>query len=509
MPNRDTEIARKYHASTSHSPRSVRESLHFLDWENQPLAFKLYEDLEPIPLEVEKDRLSMPAMEALCERNEPAIAAPDIEDLAALLFFSAGITRRRQHRGGEILFRAASNTGALYQVELYVVCGELEGLAAGVYHYGPRDQALHRLREGDFRGVLARATAGERAVAGAPAIIVSTGTYWRNAWKYQARAYRHFGWDNGTIHANLLAAANALGLPARLVCGFVDDDVNGLLALDAMREVSLALVALGLGSPAPPPLPVPELRLRTKPLSARETDYPLMREMHAASSLATPEEAAAWRSAPAPRPPGDAAPFEAPGSLPMDSLGDVVLRRGSSRRFERKPIEAGALEAILARAACGLDADFLEPGAMLNELYVIVHAVDGVPSGAYYYDAASRRLEPLKHGDFRDAAAFLALDQDLAGDAAAAVFFMADLDRWLGRLGNRAYRAVQLEAGIAGGRVYLGAYALRLGATGLTFFDDEVTRFFSPHAAGKSAIFLMAVGHPYRPSRPPAPPVVG
>ncbi len=61
--------------------------------------------------------------------------------------------------------------------------------------------------------------------------------------------------------------------------------------------------------------------------------------------------------------------------------------------------------------------------------------------------------------------------------------------------GNRGYRAVQLEAGILGGKLYLAAYAQHLGATGLTFFDDDVTAFFSPHAEGKSAIFLVAVGH--------------
>ena len=62
-------------------------------------------------------------------------------------------------------------------------------------------------------------------------------------------------------------------------------------------------------------------------------------------------------------------------------------------------------------------------------------------------------------------------------------------------IGNRGYRAVQLEAGIIGGKLYLAAYAQHLGATGLTFFDDEVTAFFSPHAEGKSAIFLVAIGH--------------
>ena len=41
----------------------------------------------------------------------------------------------------------------------------------------------------------------------------------------------------------------------------------------------------------------------------------------------------------------------------------------------------------------------------------------------------------------------------------------------------------------------LAAYAQRFGATGLTFFDDEVTEFFWPHAAGESVMFLVALGH--------------
>ena len=53
---------------------------------------------------------------------------------------------------------------------------------------------------------------------------------------------------------------------------------------------------------------------------------------------------------------------------------------------------------------------------------------------------------------------------------------------------------MQLEAGILGGRLYLSAYAQRLGATGLTFYDDSVVSFFSPHAKGKNAIFLVALG---------------
>jgi nitroreductase len=75
------------------------------------------------------------------------------------------------------------------------------------------------------------------------------------------------------------------------------------------------------------------------------------------------------------------------------------------------------------------------------------------------------------------------------------VYFLCDLSLILERYGNRGYRAAQLEAAILAGRMYLAAYAQGFGATGLTFFDDDVTNFFSPHAADKSVMFLIALGH--------------
>ena len=58
----------------------------------------------------------------------------------------------------------------------------------------------------------------------------------------------------------------------------------------------------------------------------------------------------------------------------------------------------------------------------------------------------------------------------------------------------RDLRAAQIEASITAGKCYLAAYAQRIGASGLTFYDDDVTNFFSPHAAGKSVMFLIAIG---------------
>jgi hypothetical protein len=71
---------------------------------------------------------------------------------------------------------------------------------------------------------------------------------------------------------------------------------------------------------------------------------------------------------------------------------------------------------------------------------------------------------------------------------------MVNLQKVLESFGNRGYRIAQLDAAITGGKMYLAAYALNIGATGLTFYDDMVTDFFSPHAKNKETMFLIALG---------------
>jgi len=501
--NLNTDAAWVYHEATKHSYASIRTNPHFLDWANQPVPFKIYPSLEPLSLTNEIHQTGVAALSAIGE-SIPAEteAQPDLKTVAQLLYLSAGVTRRREYPGGEIYFRAAACTGALYEVELYLVCGDLNGLEAGVYHFSPGDFSLRRLRSGDYRGALVEATATEPAIAHAPLIIVSTCTYWRNAWKYQARTYRHFGWDNGTMLANLLAVATSFGLSAKVVAGFVDAEVNRLLDVDPNFEVAFSLTALGYISALPPHSPsASSLGLETVPPSRHEVDYPLMREMHAASSLESSGEVETWRGrtplSNLTHPAGATNPLLplADRDMPRDTIEQVILRRGSSRKFSQSPINLAHLSTILNRATRGVPADFLEPpGTQLNHLYLIVHAVEGIDPGAYVFHRDLGLLECLKQGNFRTQAGYLGLEQQLPADAAVDIFFMADLRTIFERFGNRGYRTVQLEAGILGGKIYVAAYAQCLGATGLTFYDDDVTRFFSPNAEGKSAIFLVAVG---------------
>ncbi|MBI3328487.1 MAG: SagB family peptide dehydrogenase [Nitrospinae bacterium] len=461
MTNRDLDAAWSYHNGTKHSSHSLSADPHYLDWENQPLPFKIYTALEPIPLPRDLVSSGVAALSAVSMLDPHAgrPSVPALGTLASLLYFGAGITKRRTYPGGEILFRAAACTGALYHVELYVVCGDLPDLEAGVYHFGPGDFALRRLRRGDYRGTLVRATGGEPSVAAAPLTVVCTGTYWRNAWKYRARTFRHCFWDAGTITANLLAVGAAHQIPARVVMGFVDADVNRLLGLDVEREVALTLIPLGHTSEAPhgPPPTLEPLMLETVPLSNKEIDYPAIRAMYAASSLNTEAEAAGWHGRTPvnrwPEPTGQLFPLRPDNAadLPHDTIEEVIRRRGSTRQFARMPLTFPQLSTILHRATQGIPGDFLTPpGAMLNDLYLIVNSVEELPAGAYVLRRDREALELLRPGEFRQEAGYLGLGQEIPGDASVDVFFLTHLPPLLERFGNRGYRAAQLEAGIIG-----------------------------------------------------------
>ncbi|MGA2102240.1 MAG: SagB/ThcOx family dehydrogenase [Candidatus Sulfotelmatobacter sp.] len=512
--NRNLDATWQYHSGTKHSHLSVRMDPHVLDWDNKPLLFKIYPTLEVLRLPKDFHETGSAALTAIAATNPAAggEAVPDLDTLAQLLFFSAGVTRSKKHPQGETFFRAAACTGALYEIELYVVCtnlpskgqrpGDPPALPAGVYHFGAAEFGLRQLRSGDCRQVLVDAASSEPALAHAPVIIVCTGTYWRNAWKYRSRTYRHFGWDNGTILANLLAMSAASKLPAKILTAFVDSEVNALLGLDTKREVALSLVSIGHINTLPPaPPPMEKIELPVVAYSEEEVDYPAMRKMHEASSLDSAEEVAAWRGK-MPAHPALSAKGSATGLRPLDdnaippeTIEKVISRRGSTRQFSRDPLTLPQLSTILDRATRGVPADFLDPaGSRLNDLYLIVNSVVSLAAGAYVYHREQKQLELLKAGDFRDRAGYLGLEQQIPADAAVDIFFLADLKKILERYGNRGYRAAQLEAGILGGKLYLAAYAQRLGASGLTFYDDDVVNFFSPHARGKSAIFLVALG---------------
>jgi hypothetical protein len=191
------------------------------------------------------------------------------------------------------------------------------------------------------------------------------------------------------------------------------------------------------------------------------------------------------------------AQIDPPASAPEEPIETVILRRGSTRVMRHDSVARDALRWPLAAAARAVPLDAAPRGTLL-EHYVNVHAVDGLRPGAYRWEHGE--LEFIT-GDQppREIGRLLCLDQALGGDSAYTVFHNAALDPILDVLGSRGYRAAQLEAGIVSGRLALSAFALGLGATGLTFIDDLVSRYFQTATA---PILVTSVGVP---DTPPAP----
>ncbi|MGA9149625.1 MAG: SagB/ThcOx family dehydrogenase [Candidatus Nitrosopolaris sp.] len=516
--NNEINYAKKYHEETKHSEISIQRSRHYLDWNNKPLLFKVYSTMPLISLPKDFPQPTEGALACIgkTKTTKGKTVALDIKSLAEILFFAAGITRVFKLDYGTYYMRAASATGALYPIELYVICQDIPGLKAGIYHFCPGDFTLTELRSGDYRATLAEAAGDSDNIIHSPVTVAFTSIAWRNAWKYQSRSYRHWFWDSGVIAANLLATCYSMDFSAQLIMGFVDQAVNRLLRLDDKQEAAIVLAPLtnnsSIGS-VPVVVDSDDLSIpKIMPLSREEVDYPEIWKLHKASYLHTKKEVKNWITAATyfkQTPTNKAAgvlhlkPLKFETSLANEpSLGETILLRGSSRKFSRQSLSFIQLSNLLHYSTRGVPLDFLEGNDSTTDIYLIANDVEGLEVGAYFFDRYNESLEQLKSTVSRDVSGYLCLGQSLFSDASVVFFLMCDLNKILDTLGNRGYRAAQFEAGVIAGKIYLAAYAQKMGASGSTFFDDAVSESFSTNAANKSTMIAVGVGVPGYKSRP-------
>ena len=541
MNNKEIQHALDYHEATKHSEVSIMASRHYLDYDNRPMPFKTYLKQPRYPLTNNFPSPNLESITSIVDVEQSANSSPtqceksvSIVDISEILFFAAGITRVLRYSYGTYFMRAASATGALYPIESYVVCGDITpDLKAGVYHFGPADFSLTQLRIGDYRHALASTALAEReydTILTSPLSIIFSSFAWRNAWKYQARSYRHWFWDCGVIVANLLATTASMKLPTKLIMGYVDDIVDRLLCLETLKEASIVIAPIGIGSCPKSDskgnsniqkeiteLPIPKIL----PLSQRgEIDYPEIWNMNQNSKILDREEVESWISKQQLEQRNQNLDIENNADPILDrkdmssdtgtptkmTIGEVILRRGSTRRFDNhSSIPLSTLYSILDSSTRGVPMDvFTNEGVRSSviDTYFIANNVAGLEPGAYFFNRNLKAFDLLKRNASRQISGYLCLGQSLFSDASAVMFLMADLHKVLDDLGNRGYRVAQLEAGIIAGKIYLSSYAHSIGASGTTFFDDAVTEFFGPHAANKSTMIAMGVGVPGYKARP-------
>jgi SagB-type dehydrogenase family enzyme len=129
--------------------------------------------------------------------------------------------------------RAFPSAGGLYPFEIYLVAGNVIGLADGIYRFGWRDHSLSLIKEGDFREELMVASLRQGFVHQAPASIVWVGDFARIERRYGDRGVeRYISMDVGGAGQNVHLQAEALGLGTVIVGAFRDASVQDILGTE-------------------------------------------------------------------------------------------------------------------------------------------------------------------------------------------------------------------------------------------------------------------------------------
>ncbi len=476
---------RLYHDATRHSPESLRRNPHFLDWANMPDPFRHYEGVPLLDLPADPPGPTVPALSILQGASGIATASTAADFLSQLLFYAAAISASKlvPSTGYRYALRVNPSSGNLHPTEFHFITRGLEGWPDGLYHYRPSSHMAEQRARGRFR-----------ALGAAPVTFILTSIAWREAWKYRDRAYRYCLLDIGHAWESLALAARALGCTARASGDFADDEISVDYRLSPdewpMLQVTIEGPAIPCG--ATDASETEWFGGEPNRLSHVQVEYPLIDRIHAATKRTAP--GGGVNRTVEERCPGIPLGARATSSR---RFGEVVRARRSALDFtggaNRIPLDM--LSAILDAAARPLAADFATVGFV--SLFLYVHRVEGLEPGVYRHWPGCGRLELVRAGDQRVAAAGLSLGQDLAGNACFAISMIADLVRATGDHGDRGYRYVHMEAGAIGQRLYVAAESLGLRGTGIgAFFDDRVQDYLRIPPDQGRVIYHFAIGYP-------------
>jgi SagB-type dehydrogenase family enzyme len=509
--NEETERLFAYHQATKHTYHSVRSSAHYLDWKNQPNPFRTYEGATVTPLMPDPgcpDTGTFAAMGALDstaqlagesdpENRDTAVRLDSIW-LSRLLWYSMAVSswKKVPSTGSRYSLRVNPSSGNLHPTETYLALRGFTGVDDGLYHYRADLHALELRSAGGWTQHLAEALRIPWA-AESSLIVGLTSIFWREAWKYRDRAYRYCCHDLGHAMMSLLLAARALGLPGGAIAHFADLRLTRGLGLAGSDEAPMAFLVFpsksSSGQNSIPRHDTNTFAGEPNELSVEEVPYELLLGMHRSTILSgsarLPREIAAGTEAAIGE--GHSTLHAASRDIRRDSsLGIVARRRRSALDFDARtpPMERHDMEQILDFATRDWQADCRgnfggedaadRRGADFVTLYLYVHRVRDCEPGVYRWDRSTRQLEQLHRGNVERVAAYLSLEQALAGNACFAVSMIADLASAARNFGNRGYRYAHFEAGAIGQRLYLGAEALGWNATGIgAFYDDDVHRY--------------------------------
>jgi nitroreductase len=370
---------------------------------------------------------------------------------------------------------------------------EVKGIDNGLYHFAIQSHSLDPLRKGNVLGL----AQGE----GGALTFFLAAIFFRSAWKYRARAYRYHLLDTGHVAENLILALKASRLSFSVTYDFDDGEVNRLLGLDDKKEVALAIIEVPGGRGISlehkdlfPPLSEPVLEAIR--VSAKETDYPAIKEIHDAGirrvgSMGERDSMGKEMFRELGITPKTWTPIETAESWPeIIDYPDAVFRRRSRRNFVKKALSKQGMDALL-RSVCRSDGSPYDQSVAVG--YLVGQAEEMEP-GFYLLDRKREAWALVSPGQFMARSTSICLDQAWLVNAGVHFLFMANLEVLEKTWGPRGYRYAMLTAGRLGQRLYVAAEAMGMGCCGIgALYDGEAMEMLGLNQSSR-LLYLVGVG---------------
>lgn len=444
--------------------------------------------------------------------------------LSTLLYFNLGIVHINLSNGIQtpFLHRCIPSPGSLCPSELYTYVPENNDIPEGLYHYHSLHHDLTLLHDKGSREYLEHIL--ERDLGKPELVLIVGSNLWRVIHKYADFGYRLATLEAGHLIGNILLVGAALGLQGRVHYFFNDDLLEEYLGVPGLDDAGMAIIPLYRSSSAPssPITSLPdsergereaakghwhlssgmhtsqaarvrelELALRAsrhQPTPARESDYevsedtPVYRRNQQIDLQAPPSSTCSLLTA-----------YQQRSSAPYGPFGLAV---------SPIPILQSSLAFVLQHSfypyAHDLSQENQSPAYV--RLVLMTNHVQGVSPGGYTFDATTGNLSRLVDKPY-PATAF-AYEETVNNQALGCVWaLIANYDTAFHQLGARAYRIVNIEAGIVAQRICMLAAAEHLFARPFCAYKEQILdSWLGLHSSAEQTIYTVLSGYNHIPA---------
>lgn len=157
-----------------------------------------------------------------------------LAEVSQLLWAAYGTSKGRK--------KTCPSAGATYPLEIYLVCGNVEGIKVGLYHYNPYEHSIKRINESDLRKELTVASLNQEYIEESPASIVIAADYSRTTKVYGSRGERYVYMEVGHCGQNIHLQCESLNLGTVIIGAFEDEKVKNILKI---KEHPLYIMPVG------------------------------------------------------------------------------------------------------------------------------------------------------------------------------------------------------------------------------------------------------------------------